>query len=85
MKRQVPYGEKIFTSYIADKGLVSVIETLRTRVIFFIFVNKANQLRLASFPGGSVVKNPPANAGDRGLIPDPGRFHMLQSNLACAL
>ena len=23
------------------------------------------------FPGGSVVKNPPANAGDMGLIPDP--------------
>ena len=22
-----------------------------------------------AFPGGSVVKNPPANAGDRGLIP----------------
>ena len=25
------------------------------------------------FPGGSVVKNPPANAGDAGLIPGPGR------------
>jgi len=25
------------------------------------------------FPGGSVVKNPPANAGDTGLIPGPGR------------
>ena len=25
------------------------------------------------FPGGSVVKNPPANAGHMGLIPDPGR------------
>ena len=29
------------------------------------------------FPGGSVVKNPPAKAGDRGLIPGPGRFHAL--------
>ena len=27
------------------------------------------------FPGGSVVKNPPANAGDTGSIPDPGRSH----------
>ena len=26
------------------------------------------------FPGGSVVKNPPANAGDMGLIPGWGRF-----------
>ena len=32
------------------------------------------------FPGGSVVKNLPALAGDTGLIPDPGRSHMLQSN-----
>ena len=28
----------------------------------------------AGFPGGSVVKNPPANAGDTGLIPGLGRF-----------
>ena len=28
---------------------------------------------LLDFPGGSVVKNPPANAGDTGLIPEPGR------------
>ena len=25
------------------------------------------------FPGGSVVKNPPANAGDMGLIPGWGK------------
>ena len=25
------------------------------------------------FPGRSVVKNPPANAGDSSLIPEPGR------------
>ena len=28
------------------------------------------------FPGDPVVKNPPANAGDMGLIPGLGRFHM---------
>ena len=32
------------------------------------------------FPGGTVVKNPPANAGDMGSIPGPGRTHMLRSN-----
>ena len=26
------------------------------------------------FPGGSVVKNPPANTGDTGLIPGLGRY-----------
>ena len=30
------------------------------------------------FPGGSMVKNLPANAGDVGLIPGLGRSHMLQ-------
>ena len=28
------------------------------------------------FPGGPVVKNLPANAGDVGSIPGMGRFHM---------
>jgi len=28
-------------------------------------------------PGDSVVKNPPANAGDTGSIPGPERSHML--------
>ena len=32
------------------------------------------------FPSGSMVKNPPANAGDTGLIPDSGRSHMSQNN-----
>jgi len=37
-------------------------------------------MRNEGFSGGSVVKNPPANAGDMGFIPDPGRSHMLQNN-----
>ena len=32
------------------------------------------------FPGGTVVKNPPANAGNTGSSPGPGRSHMMQSN-----
>ena len=32
------------------------------------------------FPGGSVIKNPPVNAGDTDCIPGPGRSHMLWSN-----
>lgn len=34
----------------------------------------------ADFPGGSVVKNPPANEGDVGSSPGPGRFHMPGGN-----
>ena len=32
------------------------------------------------FPGGAVVENPPANAGDTGPSPGPGRSHMPRSN-----
>ena len=32
------------------------------------------------FPGGLVVKNPPANARDMSTIPDTGRFHMFWYN-----
>ena len=32
------------------------------------------------FPGGAVVKNPPANAGDTGSFPGLGRSHMPRSN-----
>ena len=31
---------------------------------------------LRNFPDGPVVKELPANVGDTGLIPVPGRFHM---------
>ena len=32
------------------------------------------------FPGGAVVKNPPANAGDTGSSPSPRGSHMPWSN-----
>ena len=34
------------------------------------------------FPGGAVVENPPANAGDTGSSPGLGRSHMPRSNWA---
>ena len=39
---------------------------------------------MTDFPGGPVVKYPPANAGDTGLVPGPGRFHMPRGNEAHA-
>ena len=35
------------------------------------------------FPGGTVDKNPPANARDTGSIPGPKRTHILWSNSPC--
>ena len=37
-------------------------------------------LTFRGFPGGTVVKNPPANAGDTGSSPGPGRSHMPWSS-----
>ena len=39
---------------------------------------------IKDIPGGTVDKNPPANAGDMGLIPGLGSFHLPQGNEACA-
>ena len=45
-----------------------------------IIQNLIKKCRILGFPGGSVVNNLPANAGDTGLISGRGRFRMLQSN-----
>ena len=36
------------------------------------------------FSGGTVDRNPPASAGDMGLMPGPGNFHTPWSNYAPA-
>ena len=42
-----------------------------------IFIIK--KVHFEDFPGGPVLKNPPANVGDAGSIPGLGRFHILWS------
>ena len=44
--------------------------------------NKLNikVIKLGGFPGGTVVKNLPANAGDMGSSPGPGRCHVPWSS-----
>ena len=41
---------------------------------------KMKKTQSRDFPGGVVVKNLPAKAGDMGSIPGLGRSHMLRSN-----
>ena len=43
-------------------------------------MRKDKKKKKRDFRGGAVVKNPPANAGDTGSIPGPGRSHMPRSN-----
>ena len=45
-----------------------------------IKLSKLNRRLKRDFPGGAVVKNPPANAGDTGSSPGPGRSHMPRNN-----
>ena len=55
------------------KGASLVVQWLRIHLPMQAF---------EGFPGGSVVKNPPATAGDTGSISDPGRSHIPRSNKA---
>ena len=44
-----------------------------------------DEIRLSTdFPGGTVAKNPPANAGDADSIPSLGRFRCLGASKPCA-
>ena len=59
----------------------------KLKTIFFKKEETISENRMErGFPGGTVVKNPPANAGDTGSIPGPGRSHMPKPvHRACAL
>ena len=52
------------------------VEVSRCRLLYTEWINN----KVLGFPAGAVVKNPPANAGDMGLIPGPGRSHVPWSN-----
>ena len=43
---------------------------------------KLSKIKYRGFPGGAVVENLPANAGDTGSSPGLGRSHMPRSNWA---
>ena len=53
-----------------SKAFKSLKFDYRKASILFLFVSLYH---LNGLPGGSVVKNPPANAGDMGSIPGLGR------------
>ena len=63
----------VFPALQVDSVLLSHQERKATLLTVKMIIDR-------DFPSGPVVKNPPANAGDTGSIPDLGEFHMLQSN-----
>ena len=64
-----------WTSTITNPSL----QVSRRRKLFLFskhYNNNKSKTKNMGFPGGLVIKNLPANAGDTGSIPGPGRFHM---------
>ena len=59
-----PRNKKITQVFLIDKRLEQALK----------------ERKYGDFPGGAVVKNLPASAGDTGSIPGPGRSHMPRSN-----
>ena len=66
--------EKTFANDTTDKGLISNVY----KHLIQPNIKKTNK----DFPGGTVVKNLPVNAGDTGSIPGLGRSHILRSSEA---
>ena len=61
----------------SSKNIKALNVLISYRILNKIFDNKKVQ---RGFPGGAVVENLPANAGDMGLSPGLGRSHMPRSN-----
>ena len=61
----------------SGRSTLRFIDTLWVCALREVWVYKTE---VEGLPGGSVVKNPPANAGDKGSIPGLGRSHVPQSN-----
>ena len=62
--------------YLAD--IVKIFSITHKNTTYYLLSPHKNDLE--DFPGGTVVKNPPANAGDTGSRPGQGRSHMPRSN-----
>ena len=70
---------------INEFGKVAGYKINAQKSLAFLYTNdekSASEIKktLPGFPGGAVVENLPANAGDTGSSPGLGRSHMPRSN-----
>ena len=57
-----------------------ITEEIKNEIKKYLETNDNENTMTQGFPAGTLVKNPPANEGDMGSSPGPGRSHMLRSN-----
>ena len=68
------HGQRSLAGYSPwDLKELDMTERLSLSLYIWKILTTPKILKLRGFPGGSVVKNPPANAGDVGSIPGLGR------------
>ena len=71
-------GQEIYKMHLEYIVIPEIKEAIRLLVMSRVC---RSQLKKAlGFPGGAVVENLPANAGDTGSSPGLGRSHTLRSN-----
>ena len=55
-----------------------MLKIITKQIIVLKSKNKCIEKSILDVPGGPAVGNLPARAGNAGLVPDPGRLHVLQ-------
>ena len=80
IKRIIQHDQVGFIAWM--QGFFNIRKSIN--VIHHINKQKNKNHMMMGFPGGTVVGNLPANAGDTGSSPGPGGSHMPRSNKARA-
>ena len=76
LTRAIRQGKEIEGTQTTKEEITLFVDDMTVYVVY----SKESKIKYLDFPGGAVVKNPPANAGDTGSSPGPGGSHMPQSN-----
>ena len=58
----------------------SNVAVKKNKEALYVLILLCKTSKIQGFPGGAVVENLPANAGDTGSSPGLGRSHMPRSN-----
>ena len=67
--------------HLSSPYRASILNYIETKMaLLYRARSEPSRYYLRGFPGGAVVENLPANAGDTGSSPGLGRSHMPQSN-----